>query len=87
MITAAAIDEIARTLRTAPRADPLTPLTHAERQIARLVKQGLTNQEIADHLVISRRTVESHLSRIFRKLDLRTRTQLATLPTRGDSSL
>ena len=54
-------------------------VTHAERHIALLIRQGLTNQEIADHLVISRRTVESHLSHIYRKLDLRTRTQLATL--------
>ena len=60
MITAAAIDEIAGSLRAAPRADPFTPLTHAERQIAGLVRRGMTNQEIADHLVISRRTVESH---------------------------
>ena len=44
----------------------------------------MSDQEIADHLVVSRCTVESHLARIFRKLDLRTRTQLATLPIIGD---
>ena len=85
MITAAAIDEIAGSLRPAPRADPFTPLTHAERQIAGLVRRGMTNQEIADHLVISRPTVESHLSRIFPQTHVRTRTQLATLPVEAPS--
>ena len=64
-------------------ADPLAELTRAERQVAELVRRGMTNQEIADDLVVSRRTVESHLSRIFRKLDLRSRTQLATIGRPG----
>lgn len=76
----AAIDAIARALQQPKRADPLGDLTHAEAQIVRLVRRGMSNNEIAAELVISRRTVESHLGRIFRKLAIRTRTQLATLP-------
>lgn len=52
-------------------------LTPRERDIARLVAEGLTNGEIAKRLVLSRRTVESHLYRIFVKLGLSSRVQLA----------
>jgi DNA-binding CsgD family transcriptional regulator len=51
-------------------------LTAREREIAGLVAGGLSNQEIAERLVLSRRTVESHLSRIFTKLDVRSRTAM-----------
>lgn len=51
-------------------------LTAREREIADLVATGLSNQEIAERLVLSRRTVESHLSRIFAKLEVRSRTAM-----------
>jgi DNA-binding NarL/FixJ family response regulator len=51
--------------------------THREREVAALVADGLTNREIADQLVLSVRTVETHVDRILGKLDLHTRTQLA----------
>jgi DNA-binding NarL/FixJ family response regulator len=54
-----------------------TNLTHREREVAELVAEGLTNREIADRLVLSVRTVETHVDRILGKLDLHTRTQLA----------
>jgi len=53
------------------------PLTRREREVASLVAQGRSNREIADHLVVSERTVETHVSRILTKLDLTSRTQLA----------
>ena len=51
-------------------------LTAQEAHIARLVEEGLTNQEIAAMLYLSTRTVEWHLGKIFTKLGLSTRRQL-----------
>jgi DNA-binding CsgD family transcriptional regulator len=47
-----------------------------ETDVTRLTAEGLTNPEIGARLYISRRTVETHLSHVFRKLDLTNRTQL-----------
>ena len=52
-------------------------LTRRERELAVLVAQGRSNQEIADGLVLSRRTVEGHLDRLRHKLSVRTRAQIA----------
>jgi DNA-binding CsgD family transcriptional regulator len=52
-------------------------LSPRERQIVALVTAGLTNRAIADQLFISERTVDTHISRIRRKLRMTTRTQLA----------
>jgi DNA-binding CsgD family transcriptional regulator/tetratricopeptide (TPR) repeat protein len=79
-----AIDEITRALHTPIRRDPLASLTRAERHVADLVRLGMSNNEIASRLVISRRTVESHLARTYRKLDIRTRTQLAAMQIPDD---
>lgn len=58
--------------------DPLLGrLTPTEREVALLAATGASNQAIADELFISRRTVESHLQRVYRKLDVHSRTQLA----------
>jgi NarL family two-component system response regulator LiaR len=53
------------------------PLTERELVTLKLVAQGLTNQEIADRLVISERTVGNHISNILSKLHLANRTQAA----------
>jgi DNA-binding CsgD family transcriptional regulator len=57
----------------------LEELTAHELQIARLVAYGMTNREVAGKLFLSPKTIEYHLSQIYRKLDLRSRTQLAGL--------
>jgi len=54
----------------------LGELTEAERRVARLAAAGRTNREIADSLYTSVRTVEGHLSHIYRKLGIRSRSEL-----------
>ncbi|SPF05265.1 Transcriptional regulatory protein LiaR [Streptomyces sp. MA5143a] len=57
-------------------AEPV-PLTRRELQVAALVAQGRTNKQIADHLVIARRTAEGHVERILNKLGFHNRSQVA----------
>jgi DNA-binding CsgD family transcriptional regulator len=52
-------------------------LTESERRIAELVAAGHSNAEVARALVISRKTVEWNLSNVYRKLGVRSRTELA----------
>lgn len=56
-------------------------LTSREQEVAALVADGLTSKAIAEHLVLSPRTVESHLYRIFTKLGVADRSELAALLT------
>jgi NarL family two-component system response regulator LiaR len=69
--------ELQRSARAPER--PLTeePLTEREVEVLKWVAQGMTNQEIADRLVVSERTVRSHVSNILDKLHLANRTQAA----------
>jgi DNA-binding NarL/FixJ family response regulator len=52
-------------------------LTRRELQVAWCAASGSTNQEIAEHLCVSARTVEGHLQRCYEKLGLHSRTRLA----------
>jgi DNA-binding CsgD family transcriptional regulator len=63
----------------AQRAGPLAMLTGREREIARLAATGSTSRAIAERLSLSPRTVDTHLSRIYRKLALPSRAALARL--------
>ncbi|WP_178132641.1 LuxR C-terminal-related transcriptional regulator [Phytohabitans rumicis] len=70
-----------------PSADPATRwtmLTVSERSIAAHVANGLTNRETASQLFISTHTVDYHLRQIFRKLDLRSRVELARVVADAD---
>jgi DNA-binding NarL/FixJ family response regulator len=58
----------------------LSALSAQELQIARLAAEGLSNRAIGERLYLSPRTVGSHLYRIFPKLDVTSRTQLAAMP-------
>jgi NarL family two-component system response regulator LiaR len=60
-----------------PRESHLEDLTEREREVINLVAKGRSNQEIANELVISEKTVKTHVSNILGKLQLEDRTQLA----------
>jgi DNA-binding NarL/FixJ family response regulator len=62
-----------------PSPQELDELTPREREVMTLVATGLSNDEIAEHLVISRATAKTHVSRALRKLNVRDRAQLVTL--------
>jgi DNA-binding NarL/FixJ family response regulator len=66
--------ELRRIGGRAPSSGELTP---NEQRIAELVSEGKTNKEVAAILVVADRTVESALTQIYRKLDVRSRTELA----------
>ena len=61
-----------------------SPLTPREQEVASLVSEGLTNQEIADRLVISIRTAEGHVENILRRLGFRSRSSIATWVAQHD---
>jgi NarL family two-component system response regulator LiaR len=64
--------------RNAATRDPLAQnLTEREMEVVRLVAHGQSNAEIGHELVISEKTVKTHISNILNKLDLADRTQLA----------
>jgi len=79
------VQELSRPASQPPTTDPLTP---REAEVLQLVAQGLSNQEIADKLVIGEATVRSHVSNILSKLHLASRTQAALYALReGYASL
>ena len=63
--------------------DELTP---TEARVAELASQGLRNAEIAARLYVTPKTVEATLSRVYRKLGVRSRTELAHRASPGDGA-
>jgi len=78
--------ELRSTGETARRRDPSTfdRLTRQELQVSRVVGQGATNREAAAQLIISPRTVDHHLSSIFGKLGISSRSELIRIVAAGD---
>lgn len=56
--------------------DEFGGLTEREREIVALIVQGKRNSEIAEHFVLSKRTVEKHVANILSKLELTSRAQI-----------
>jgi len=75
-------DELAR---IGGRRASLVELTESERRIAELVATGRSNREVAETLFLSPRTVSTSLARVFRKLDVTSRTEMAAKLDTGHS--
>jgi DNA-binding NarL/FixJ family response regulator len=78
-VTARLMGQFAARPRHAPHAFAGTRLSARELQVVRLVADGRSNQQIADELYLTLPTVRTYLRRLFVKLDVRDRTQLAVL--------
>jgi len=79
------VDQELRRARPRPRRDD--GLTSAEGRVAALVVAGSTNREVAAQLFVTVATVEAHLTRIYRKVGVRSRTELARSVADGTLSL
>ncbi len=79
-LTAALLRDLGATGRTSPR--QAGNLTRRELEVLTLLGDGCTNEEIAQRLVISRRTAEHHVAHILSKLGLRSRSEAATYAVR-----
>jgi DNA-binding NarL/FixJ family response regulator len=82
---ARAMTELAATgARNHTSTSALDSLSPQEFQVARAVGRGLNNIEAAAVLFVSRKTVEAHLTRVYRKLGIRSRTELTRLMVTHD---
>jgi DNA-binding CsgD family transcriptional regulator len=73
-------------VRTWRRAAAGAPLTEREQKVAQLVAEGATNREIAQQLFLSPKTVERHVSNVFKKVGVRNRAELASRLSTPDAS-
>lgn len=78
-VTARLVDQFSAKPRPVPHAFANVRLSDRELQVTRLVAEGYSNQQIADELFLSLPTVRTYLRRLFVKLDVHDRTQLAIL--------
>jgi DNA-binding CsgD family transcriptional regulator len=69
--------------RTAGRGSGPYGLTRREMEVARLIVDGCTNQQIAERLFVSPRTVETHISHIFAKLEVTSRVAIVSALNRN----
>jgi len=77
-MTRALLGQTETTEAAAHRQEPVEPLTHREIDVLRLLVRGNTNRQIAELLVLSIRTVESHRANLMGKLGLSSRVELVT---------
>jgi DNA-binding NarL/FixJ family response regulator len=78
-VTRRLIEQFATRLREPRPAAVLEPLTEREREVVALVGGGLSNEQIAERLVVSPATAKTHVSRAMVKLGVRDRAQLVVL--------
>jgi non-specific serine/threonine protein kinase len=78
-------DPAAGHIPASPQDGALAALTRREREVAVLVARGMTNRQIADTLLLGRRTIGTHLEHIFAKLGVKARAEVAAWVTRYDT--
>jgi len=79
-VAARVVQQLARTRQEKEReADALQALTPREREVFHLVAQGCTNAEIAERLVLSEKTVKTHVRNISNKLNLASKAEMRVL--------
>jgi DNA-binding NarL/FixJ family response regulator len=82
----ASLSDLLRAIRIAlaeGRPEPIAALTERQRQVLRLVAEGLDNAQIAERMGISQRTARSHVSSVLERLGVENRTQAAVAAIRS----
>jgi DNA-binding NarL/FixJ family response regulator len=66
-----------RLMKSFQSPDPVEDLSERELEVLKLIAQGSSNKEIADHLTVTEKTIKTHVSAVLTKLGLKSRTQAA----------
>lgn len=80
--TEVARELLARVDKDKPAPENIEPLTPREKEVLSLMVRGLSNREISEELVVSEKTVKTHVANILQKLGVKSRTQAALLAMR-----